>query len=37
MKARYKMNQFLKQEFKKTFPLYILGVFFETITIYIIS
>ncbi len=29
------MNKFLKQEFKKTFPLYILGVVFETIAIYI--
>lgn len=35
MKAKYKMNKFLKQEFKRTFPLYILGVLFETITIYI--
>ncbi|MGN0993263.1 MAG: ABC transporter ATP-binding protein [Bacilli bacterium] len=35
MKAKYKMNKFLKQEFKKTFPLYILGMLFEIITIYI--
>lgn len=35
MKARYRMNKFLKQEFKKTFPLYIIGILFETITIYI--
>lgn len=35
MKAKSKMNEFLKQEFKKTFPLYILGMVFETIVIYI--
>lgn len=35
MKTKYKMNEFLKQEFKKTFPLYILGMIFETIAIYI--
>ena len=35
MKAKYKMNKFLKKEFKKTFPLYFLGVVFETIAIYI--
>lgn len=29
------MNKVLKQEFKKTFPLYILGMVFETIAIYI--
>lgn len=35
MKSKYKMNKFLKKEFKKTFPLYFLGVVFETIAIYI--
>ena len=35
MKAKYKMNGFLKQEFKRTLPLYILGILFETIAIYI--
>ena len=35
MKAKYKMDKFLKKEFKKTFPLYILGIVFETIAIYI--
>ncbi len=35
MKAKYKMSEFLKREFRKTFPLYILGMLFETIAIYI--
>ncbi len=35
MSEKYKMNKFLKKEFEKTFPLYFLGVIFETITIYI--
>lgn len=35
MKAKYKMNKFLKREFQKTFPLYILGIIFEIIVIYI--
>ena len=35
MKKRHKVHEFIKREFQKTFPFYILGMFFETIVIYI--
>lgn len=36
MKNNYKNNQIFKQEIKRTFPVYILGMFFHAICIYML-